>query len=116
MFVKVVRNGEVVNVIDCAHIAKTKFPALGSATRKAASRETGTLPFTDEQVGVEVECCDAPPNGDSIYVRIPRDGESIYVTNNDAKTIQSFHVDENGNEISGDEARAKVRARLATAS
>lgn len=109
--VKLVRDNTVVRVYNCTHTEATRFPAPGSEARKLRSRETGLLPFADHDIGYAIEVCGCP-EGDEIVLRLPADGDSVYVSENIVvdgrvyeKTLAAYHADRDGNIINGARAR-----------
>ena len=111
MHIKLVKDGTVVGLYECSHISTKRFPSLDSPTRKAVSRETGLPPFSPSDIGYEIELCGT----DTAPLRIPRDGDSVYAALHVVvdgaiveKTVQSYHVDKNGNPIKGEQARQLV--------
>lgn len=78
MYVKIMR-GASERLYQCTHIEVTHYP-VGGASRHL---------FTPDQIGVEVQCCPAGPN-----LRLPRDGDVIYITNDRGDTVSSFRPSE----------------------
>ena len=110
MIVMLVQDSEVVRLIQCAHIGKTKYPSLDAPQRNTRDSATGLPLFTPDMIGIDIECCGVPNVG-TITIRIPRDGDSVYTKSDQNRTVQGFHVDEHGNEITGDEARTLAAVR-----
>ena len=109
MFVKLVRDNRVQSVYQCSHVSAKRFPPLGSPARMATHQETGTVPFSPDQIGIEIELCGVPNMAD-LAIRIPRDGDSVYISNDGGTTIHAYHVDADGNEIKGWQARQAAAA------
>lgn len=76
MYVKIMR-GANERLFQCTHIEVTHYP-VGGASRQL---------FTPDQIGTEVQCCPSGPN-----LRIPRDGDVIYITNDRGDTVSSFRA------------------------
>lgn len=74
MQVKIV-NGFKEHIYQCEDIDVTRFPDDGPNRQH----------FTPDQIGIEVRCC---PRGPTL--RIPRDGEVIYVMNDRGDTTNTY--------------------------
>lgn len=108
--IKLVKNGVVVGVYPVTHLEATPFPSRESPVREHRDPETGLALFADDDIGIEVECCGCledptdPDESPNVHIRIPRDGDAIYVSETRdgvAHTIHSYRVDPEGNILAG---------------